>query len=168
MAALGHIGNLFAVRRLGREVLDLRVESRNLARDLRDEIFALGERRFEAPKPSASLSCAMGNVGEARIRLDPASFGCFVPAFLCGFLVDRLVIGLLDRREIGFEMNQRFLGFLDEAGFACQIGIKLLGTRFEFAGAFGGASRFALKIFLLYLEARQRRSLDRLSFAQRR
>ena len=41
-----------------------------------------------------------------------------MPRFFCGFFVDRLVFGLLDGGEIGFEMDQRFLGFADEAGFA--------------------------------------------------
>ena len=40
-----------------------------------------------------------------------------------------------------------------------KIGFELLGAGFEFAGAFGGAIRLAIEVFLLDLEARQRSGL---------
>ena len=77
LAAMGHIGNLLAVRRFRCQIPDLRVERRDLPRDLRNEILPLGERGFKAPKPGPDIGRAMRDIGEMCVRLNAARFGRF-------------------------------------------------------------------------------------------
>src|SRR4029078_3491412 len=100
-----------------------------------------------------------------RVGLYAAGFGTFEFAAFPGFLVDGLEFGLLDGREIGFEVDQRFLGFTDETGFTHEIGVELLGSGLKFSSPFGRTLRLAIEIFLLDLEPVERRGRRRFPLA---
>ncbi len=77
VAVLGNVAQLCLVRRLRRDVLDLRIERCDLPRHRRDEILALGKRGFEAPELGACFSGPVRNLGEMRVGLYAAGFGTF-------------------------------------------------------------------------------------------
>ena len=133
-----------------------------------DEILAFGKRSFEAPELGARFRGAVRDLGKMRIGLDAAAFGTFEFAAFRRFLIHGLEFGLLDGREIGFEVNQSFLGFTDETGFTHEIAVELLGAGLKLAGAFGRTICLAIEIFLLDLEPGERRGLRRFRLAKRR
>ena len=126
------------------------------------------QRFLEASETRSRFGRAMGDVGEMRVRFDAPRLRLFEIASLACFLVHRLGVRFGNGRQIGIEMNERFLGFADEPGFAREIGFELLQARIEFASPIGRTLRLALQVFLLDFESRQRRSFFGFGFAKRR
>ncbi len=101
-----------------------------------------------------------------RIRFDAVCLGAFKIAAFGRFLINRLEIGLLDGGKIGFKVDKCLLRLANEARFACEVGIELFCTCFEFARPVGSTLGLAIQIFLLDFEPRQSGGLHGFGFAK--
>ena len=70
LTAVNDAGKVLGVRRLRSQAFDLRIESRDLSRDLRNEVLALGKRCLEASELRAGIGGPVRNICEMRFCLD--------------------------------------------------------------------------------------------------